>query len=74
MYNKTTTVVIAAVIFALAGTLVLASFSPHLFEEVNATKFVPDKPGKPCNENSPDGQDGSDNDALKKGCGDNDEH
>jgi hypothetical protein len=71
MENKASTVVIAAIIFALVGTLVLASTAPYLSGEADASK-KPHKPGKICNPNSPDGQDGPKNDAFNPGCGPND--
>lgn len=61
MYNKTT-VVIAAIVFALVGTLAFASFAPYLLLEAVA---------RDCNRHSPDGQDGSGNDDDRKGCGSN---
>jgi hypothetical protein len=41
MESKTTTVVIAAIVFALAGTLVFAAVAPYLIEHADAIKCGP---------------------------------
>jgi hypothetical protein len=66
--NNKTTLVIAAVVFVLVGTLVFAAIAPYL-STVNA---APPVTARGCNIHSPDGGDGNPaNDRLKKGCGPN---
>lgn len=60
---KTTTVILAVVIFSLLGTMVFAAIAPYLSTDANATVRVK----KGCNPHSPDGQDGQED--GQPGCG-----
>lgn len=73
MYNKTT-FVIAAVVFALVGTLVFAAVAPQL-QDVDAQE-KPKPVERQCSDKSPDGRDGDldddgNNNYGRKGCGPN---
>ena len=54
MKNKTT-IIIAAVVFVLVGTLVFAAIAPYLSNGAHATRI-----SKPCAPNSPQGRTGTD--------------